>query len=155
MNDTAVSATERAINLALYIMHEQLFRDGNKRTANLAANALLVRSGAGVLSISTDNIAEFNRLLKYYYDTNDNMLLKGFLYAAAVIDFESKNVPVNSTEQRVLGILRGDAVATYDDIAETLGKTRKTAARAVATLKEQGLIRREGSDKSGSWVVLD
>lgn len=81
LTDASKSVTERAIDLALYIMHEQLFWDGNKRTANVVANAVLICSGAGVLSISTDNITEFNRLLTQYYDTHDSQDLKEFLIA--------------------------------------------------------------------------
>ena len=35
LRDITKSSTERALDVALYIMHEQLFWDGNKRTANL------------------------------------------------------------------------------------------------------------------------
>ena len=158
MGDTRRSATERAIDLALYIMHEQLFWDGNKRTANLVANAVLIQNGAGILSIAPDNIAEFNRLLKQYYDTNDGAGLKTFLYATAVVDFDTKNVPVNvplnSTEQAVLRVIAANPSATYDEIAATIGKTRKTVSRAIAVLKERGSISREGSDKTGRWRAI-
>ena len=90
LSDVAKSVTERAIDVALYIMHEQLFWDGNKRTANLVANAVLIWHGAGVMSISPSDIAEFNRLLKYYYDTNDDQELKKFVYEIAIINFDTK-----------------------------------------------------------------
>ena len=155
--DTSRSATERAIDLALYIMHKQLFWDGNKRTANLTANAVLIQHGAGVLSISTNNITEFNQLLKYYYDTNDDQGLKRFLYETAIVNFDSKNDTVHdtvkSTEQRVLEVVRHSPSATYEDIAHAIGKTRVTVARAIMALKDRGIIRREGSDKSGVWVI--
>lgn len=161
LSDAAKSATERAIDIALYIMHEQLFWDGNKRTASVAANAVLIQSGAGVLSISTDNIAEFNKLLQYYYDTNDSRSLKAFLYASAVVDFDSVNVPVsvsvnvpvNPTEQAVIDVVVANPSATYDDIASKIGKTRKTVSRTIAALKQRGVLRRQGSDKSGSWRI--
>lgn len=86
----SVSAAEKAINIALYIMYHQLFWDGNKRTANVVANAILIQHGAGILSISTDNITEFNRLLTQYYDTGIARNLKSFLYQTAIIDFETK-----------------------------------------------------------------
>ena len=157
LSNTHASITERAIDVALYVMHGQLFWDGNKRTANLAANAILVQHGAGVLSISPDNIAEFNRVLKHYYDTGDSQGVKKVLYQA-VVDFDSKNVPVNvpvnSTEQTVLDIIKNDPFVTYDDIAAKIGKTRKTASRAIATLKEKNIVSRAGSDKSGHWIIL-
>ena len=156
LSNTHASITERAIDVALYVMHGQLFWDGNKRTANLAANAILVQHGAGVLSISPDNIAEFNRVLKHYYDTGDSQGVKKVLYQA-VVDFDSKNVPVNvpvnSTEQALLEVIAKDPSVTYDDIAVAIGKTRKTVSRAIAQLKQKGMLQREGSDKSGFWRI--
>lgn len=157
LGSTAKSATERALDVALYIMHEQLFWDGNKRTANVMANAVLIQNGAGVLSVGTGNIAEFNRLLKQYYDTNDSQSLKEFLYTTAVIDFDTKNVPVNvpvnKTGQAVLEVIAENPHATYEEIASLIGKTRKTVARAIAALKQRGALHRQGSDKTGWWVV--
>jgi Fic family protein len=87
LSDKTKSATERAIDLMLYIMYNQLFWDGNKRTATLAANAVLTQNGAGVLSVAENDIVEFNRLLKQYYDTSQNAELKQFLYDKSIIDF--------------------------------------------------------------------
>lgn len=91
--DTRKSITERAIDLALFIMHEQLFWDGNKRTATVVANAILIQHGVGVLSVSTHNIVEFNQLLTQFYDTHQGDSLKKFLYTVAIIDFDTKNHP--------------------------------------------------------------
>ena len=51
----------------------------------------------------------------------------------------------------VLQVLAGDPAATYEAIAGHIGKTRKTASRAIASLKQKGLLYREGSDKVGAW----
>ena len=97
LSDDTKSATERAIDLMVYTMYNQLFWDGNKRTANLAANAMLIQNGAGVLSISPDNLPEFNRLLKQYYDTGEADELTLFLYDVAVVDFATKHVSTDSS----------------------------------------------------------
>ena len=97
LSDDTKSATERAIDLMVYTMYNQLFWDGNKRTANLAANAMLIQNGAGVLSISPDNLPEFNRLLKQYYDTGEADELTLFLHDVAVVDFATKHVSTDSS----------------------------------------------------------
>lgn len=97
LSDDTKSATERAIDLMVYTMYNQLFWDGNKRTANLAANAMLIQNGAGVLSISPDNLPEFNRLLKQCYDTGEADELTLFLYDVAVVDFATKHVSTDSS----------------------------------------------------------
>ena len=40
-----LSVTERAITIMLYIMRSQMFFDGNKRTAQLAANQIMIQGG--------------------------------------------------------------------------------------------------------------
>ncbi len=100
-------------------------------------------------------------MLKQYYDTGNSLSLKNFLYDTAVVNFETKNVPVNvlvnvlvnSTEQAVLDIIKHNPSVTYDDIAIKIGKTRKTVSRAINSLKQKGIISRSGSDKSGHWVI--
>ncbi len=53
-----LSVTERAITIMLYIMRSQMFFDGNKRTAQLAANQIMIQGGAGV-SYSVECQKEF------------------------------------------------------------------------------------------------
>jgi Fic family protein len=165
LSNKTKSATERAIDLMLYIMHSQLFWDGNKRTAALAANAVLIQNGAGVLSIAENDIVEFNRLLKQYYDTSQGDELKRFLYGKAVVDFEGQTVPeneplnepenepLNPTEIKVLAAISDNPFITYNELAETAGKSRATVQRAVAELKSRGIIDRHGSDKKGYWQI--
>jgi Fic family protein len=159
------SITERAIDLMLFIMRSQLFWDGNKRTAALVANAVLIQNGAGVLSIVEGDIVEFNRLLKQYYDTGRGDELKRFLYDKSIIDFSSQlarqdeslnepeNEPLNPTEIKVLAAISGNPFVTYDELAEVAGKSRATVQRAVAELKSRGIISRRGSDKKGHWQI--
>lgn len=71
----------------------------------------------------TDRIAEFNALLEHYYDTHDGQVLRQLLYSVAVVDFESRNVPVNSTEQPALQCIVNNSATTYDELALAIGKT--------------------------------
>lgn len=45
------SITEKALDYFLFACRSQLFGDGNKRTASIIANKLLIASGAGVMII--------------------------------------------------------------------------------------------------------
>jgi Fic family protein len=158
------STTEKALDLMLYIMYNQLFWDGNKRTAALTANALLVQNGVGILSVTTGDIVEFNRLLTLYYNTSKAGDLKQFLYNNSIDDLASvgeidvplnvpESVPLNSSEIAVLSEISHDPFATYDKIAAQIGKNRKTVQRAIVELKSRGIISRQGSDKTGHWVI--
>ena len=58
--------TDRAITLMLYLMRKQMFLDGNKRTAMLAANAEMIASGCGIISIPIEQQRDFMELLIRY-----------------------------------------------------------------------------------------
>ncbi|MBS3937439.1 MAG: Fic family protein [Peptococcaceae bacterium] len=77
---SAPTATSRAIKLFLWGCRSQLFWDGNKRTATLMANKLLIAEGKGILSIREGNLLEFNERLTRFYDTNDYSNIDRFLY---------------------------------------------------------------------------
>ena len=83
--DTIMNAdtctTSKALELYAYCCKSQLFWDGNKRTAFIAANKVLIAGGGGLLTIKDDDIVEFNTILTEYYndDANKSTLLK-FLY---------------------------------------------------------------------------
>ena len=53
------SNTERAINMMLYLMRKQIFLDGNKRTAMLIANKIMIENGCGIISNTNNKQHEF------------------------------------------------------------------------------------------------
>ncbi|MDR2501900.1 MAG: Fic family protein [Oscillospiraceae bacterium] len=68
-----------------------------------------------------------------------------------------QNVPVKltSNQERILGILKENGDVTAVQMAEQLGVTDKTVKRGLSALKEAGLIRRVGSDKTGHWEMMN
>jgi prophage maintenance system killer protein len=74
------NATERAIDIMLYIMRGQFFLDGNKRTAMLAANKEMIANGQGIISIPVEHIAKFTTLLVEFYETGEAETIKAFIY---------------------------------------------------------------------------
>ena len=64
------------------------------------------------------------------------------------------NVGINKTEKAVLGILISNPQKTADEMAVEVGVTKRTIERTLVSLKKKGLIERIGSNKSGSWVVI-
>lgn len=74
--------TEKALDLALFLMKRQLFYDGNKRIAMLTANKILISHGCGTLSVSQDKLEEyFAKLVRYYESEEQKEPLKQFLYS--------------------------------------------------------------------------
>lgn len=64
--------TERAIKIMFWAMKSQLFWDGNKRTAMLVANKVMIENGCGIISVPIEKIEDFNIVLSDYY-TNDTL----------------------------------------------------------------------------------
>lgn len=74
------SPTDRSISLMLYCMRSQMFVDGNKRTAMLAANHEMIMNGCGIISVPIEHQPEFTKLLVEFYETNKSDILKQFVY---------------------------------------------------------------------------
>ena len=66
------------------ISRAQMFNDGNKRTAQLAANKILIGSGAGILAIPEEHKMGFLERLVSFYETDDSAELKSFLRDACL-----------------------------------------------------------------------
>lgn len=62
--------------------------------------------------------------------------------------------PPNPLEQRILSGLRLNGHLTARELAAAHSCSQRQAERALASLKKQGLILREGSPKKGCWQVI-
>ena len=84
----------------LYLSRQQLFYDGNKRIATLAANQIMIQNGVGLLSIPIEKQKEFKEKLIRYYETNQAEGLKKFLYDFCIegIHFEKARENLSSTK---------------------------------------------------------
>ena len=83
-NNKKFSATDRAIRTMLYIMRTQMFYDGNKRTAQLLANKIMIENGAGVLSIHVEDQDAFLEKLVNFYETDDEEDIASFVYERCI-----------------------------------------------------------------------
>lgn len=73
--------TEKALNLMLYLVKQQLFYDGNKRIAMMTANKILISHGCGILTVAQEQLELFFTLLVAYYEEEGKKEeLKQFLY---------------------------------------------------------------------------
>lgn len=70
---------EKAIKALLYVMKKQIFIDGNKRTAVIFANHVLISHGAGLIVIPDSKVAEYKKLLIDYYETDKTENIVAFL----------------------------------------------------------------------------
>jgi fido (protein-threonine AMPylation protein) len=77
--NSKLQIVDKAIELLLYIMKRQVFIDGNKRTAVIYANHLLISNGKGLIVIPNDLVTDYRSLLIDYYEGTDGESIKVFL----------------------------------------------------------------------------
>ena len=70
---------DKAIEILLFVMKKQIFIDGNKRTAVIFANHLLISKAKGLIVIPNDKVDEYKKLLISYYEGKDETSIKEFL----------------------------------------------------------------------------
>ena len=90
------SVTDKAMTLMYHNMRNQLFWDGNKRTATLAANKLMIDHGAGLINVPLDKWDVWNDLISKYYLSGDMKTLKDWTYVNGIqgVTFDHKqNLP--------------------------------------------------------------
>ncbi|WP_270267481.1 Fic family protein [Enterococcus casseliflavus] len=82
-----ISETEKALRLFLFISKNQIFWDGNKRTALLTANKIMFSKGLGLLSVPESVFAKFNEPLSMYYNSNqssDELKILSFIHEECI-----------------------------------------------------------------------
>lgn len=91
-----------ALDLMLFLMRSQLFFDGNKRTAMLIANKILIENGLGILAVAQKNMNDFFTKLIHFYETNDAREIKLFCKKECIetINFPKENL--NSIERNFI-----------------------------------------------------
>ena len=74
-----LDAVDKAIEILLFVMKKQIFIDGNKRTAVIFANHLLISKAKGLIVIPNEKVEEYKKLLISYYEDKDEKSIKDFL----------------------------------------------------------------------------
>lgn len=80
---------QKAIEALLFVMKKQLFIDGNKRTAVIFANHILISNGAGLVVIPDEQVSKYKQLLIDYYETDNSSKIKSFIESACLTKLKS------------------------------------------------------------------
>lgn len=88
--NNSTTSTEKALDYFLFACRSQLFWDGNKRTASICANKIMIEAGAGVLIIEEKYLRRFNKLMINFYETADKSKIKPFLYDNCIFGIDYK-----------------------------------------------------------------
>lgn len=79
ITESNLSPLYKAIEALLYIKKKQLFLDGNKRTAVIFANHILIKHAAGLIVIPAELVDEYKKLLIHFYETDEKETIVTFL----------------------------------------------------------------------------
>ncbi|WP_289460984.1 Fic family protein, partial [Lactobacillus intestinalis] len=96
------SATDKAITLMYHNMRNQIFWDGNKRSATLAANKIMIDNGVGLINIPLNKWGKWNELISNYYRTNEIEKIKEWTYENGIqgIDLNKKQEKIYQSEAK-------------------------------------------------------
>ena len=146
------------------------FADGNGRIGRLWQSLILGRLNPIFEHLPVENMVYSNQQA-YYNAINKSSSLADsgpfidFMLEEilnALIDHQGKSNTeiadekgLNYQQVRVLGYLRADRHITAAKIAKDLGMSARQIERMLADLKAKGIIRREGANRNGYWIILD
>jgi len=86
--NSQTTTTDKALTVMYHNMRQQIFWDGNKRTATLSANKIMIDGGAGLINVPLDKWDKWNELISDYYRTNDMKKVKQWTYDNAIQGLE-------------------------------------------------------------------
>ena len=122
----------------------------------LYMNKSIEQFGSGFKRI--DSLCKDEKI-KYSYEVTDIGFTFIIYRKLNNIVHSNKTLKVNNqlkltkTEKLILNLLQINPNYTRDELAEAIFKTVRTVQRGLDSLRDKGLIVREGSDKSGYWVI--
>ena len=146
------------------------FADGNGRIGRLWQSLILGRLNPIFEHLPVENMVYSNQQA-YYTAINKSSSLADcgpfidFMLEEilnALLDHQGKSNTeiadekgLNYLQGRVLGYLRADRHITAAKIAKELGMSARQVERMLADMKAKSIIRREGANRNGSWIVID
>lgn len=82
----------KALRMFASLCRAQLFSDGNKRTAQIICNKIMIENGAGIMAIPVEAKQKFEELLIGYYETNDPDAMLAFLSTTSISGYDSPSL---------------------------------------------------------------
>ena len=74
--------------------------------------------------------------------------------AKDIPDIPKSTINLDEKSKLILGCIEKDPGVSARSISENTGISINTVERRLKKMTEQGLLRREGSTKSGKWIIV-
>lgn len=155
--------------------------DGNGRTTRLVMNMIQRQLGLVPSIVRKEDKGEYIQSLVDSRDNDDSTIAQDVMLRHHIANLDRRvsqyqendtvnaqsdtvNDTVNTDNDTVTGLKKSlqkvymailnNPEITHSEIMETLHISESTAKRATRDLKKLGYIAREGSDKTGKWIIL-
>lgn len=69
--------------------------------------------------------------------------------------FRNSNIKNLSEEELILVAIKNNSKVTIAELADLIGKSKRTTQGIIKKLKDNNLIKRNGSKNNSSWIVMD
>ena len=146
--------------------------DGNGRMARLIMNYIQFEFGLIPTKVLKEDKGDYINALIAAQETEDSAIFLEFmtgemikilsseidLFLESISGDREKIQPIGDkklkSREKILQLLKEHPNYSARKLAEVIGITPKAVEKQIAKLKAEGLIRRDGPDKGGSWAVL-
>lgn len=151
--------------------------DGNGRMSRLIMNHLQFEYGLVPTKVNKDDKAEYIQALVDSREQDTTEPFREFMlqehiknlrqeiatYQESVNEVDTKGGQKTErvdrkggqkTRDAILDMITKDAKVTSTHMAESLGINRSAVSKHLKKMQEDGIIKREGPDKGGKWIVL-
>ena len=147
--------------------------DGNGRMARLVMNHIQFELGLIPSKVLKEDKGDYINALIETRDADDMSIFLEFMtgemiktlssgidaFLRSMDDGGEKTRPIGEKKQKsrakILQLLKDHPNYSARKLAEIIGITPKAIEKHLAKLKAEGVIKREGPDKGGSWIVLN
>lgn len=145
--------------------------DGNGRMARLVMNHIQFEFGLVPTKVLKEDKGDYINALIATRDTDDIGHFLGFMAGEMIKTLTSyidsfltstgqgEEITLTNGEkkqksrEKILSILKDHPDYSARKLAESIGITQKAVEKHLSKLKAEGLIRRDGPDKGGKWIV--
>ena len=68
---------------------------------------------------------------------------------------DMSEIKLPERQRKILDFIKGSPTITAKQMSEMLSVSQRTIERDISMMKEKGILRREGKDNDGVWVIVD
>ena len=61
---------------------------------------------------------------------------------------------LSERQQKMLNLIKESPTITGKQMSETLSVSQRTIERDLSTLQKKGVLKREGKDNDGIWIII-